>query len=135
LSDAGIFIYKDKNGAPKVVVVVYVDDAIFLEQDKFIVSKVKDLFIKIWECRDLGETKEFLHMRIVQGNGFIAIDQKDYLHKVLEHFDLINAKAAPPLLPIGYVPASNKASVDEKTLSQISASDRLTAIHNARDSS
>jgi hypothetical protein len=30
LSDSGIFVYKDKNGAPKVIVIVYVDDAIFL---------------------------------------------------------------------------------------------------------
>jgi hypothetical protein len=52
-------------------------------------------------------------MRIVQGNGFIAIDQRDYLHKVLERFDLINAKSAPTPLPIGYVPAPNEAPVDE----------------------
>jgi hypothetical protein len=36
-----------------------------------------------------------------------------YLHKVLEHFDLINAKVAPTPLPMGYVPTPNEAPVDE----------------------
>jgi hypothetical protein len=66
LSDLGIFVYKDKNGAPKVIVVIYVDNAIFLGQDISIVRRVKDLFMKIWECQDLGDTKEFLCMRIVR---------------------------------------------------------------------
>jgi hypothetical protein len=114
LSDSGIFVYKDKNGAPKVIVIVYVDDAIFLGRDMSIVRRVKDLFMKIWECRDLGDTKEFLRMRIVHGNGYITIDQQDYLRKVLERFDLINAKAAPTPLPMGYVPTPNEAPVDEQ---------------------
>ena len=114
LSDSGIFVYKDKNGAPKVIVIIYVDDAIFLGQDMSIVRRVKDLFMKIWECRDLGDTKEFLRMRILRGNGYITIDQQDYLHKVLEHFDLINAKAAPTPLPMGYILTPNEAPVDEQ---------------------
>jgi hypothetical protein len=73
LSDSGIFVYKDKNGAPKVIVIVYVDNAIFLGQDMSIVRRVKDLFMKIWKCCDLGDTKEFLHMRIVHGNGYITV--------------------------------------------------------------
>jgi hypothetical protein len=36
------------------------------------------------------------------------------LCKVLERFNLINAKAAPTLLPMGYVPTPNKAPVDEQ---------------------
>ena len=35
LSDSGIFVYKDKNGAPKVIVIVYVDDAIFEEPEVY----------------------------------------------------------------------------------------------------
>ena len=73
LSDSGIFVYKDKKGAPKVIVIVYVDDAIFLGQDMSIVRRVKDLFMKIWECHDLGDTKEFLCMRIVCGNHCMQI--------------------------------------------------------------
>ena len=51
--------------------------------------------MKIWECRDLGDTQEFLRMRIIKSKGRIKIDQVDYLHKVLQRFDLLNAKAPP----------------------------------------
>jgi len=47
LSESGIFVYKDKNGTPKVIVIIYVDDAIFLGRDMSIVKRVKDLFMKI----------------------------------------------------------------------------------------
>ena len=36
------------------------------------------------ECRDLGEVKEFLHMRITRNGKDICLDQRDYLDKVLE---------------------------------------------------
>ena len=60
--------------------------------------------MKIWECRDLGDTQEFLCMRIVKSKGCIKIDQVDYLHKVLQWFNLLNVKAPPTPLPEGYQP-------------------------------
>src|SRR6202012_3730016 len=66
--------------------------------------------MKIWECRDLGDTKEFLHMHILHSKGKILIDQKDYLQKVLHRFNLLNAKSVPTLLPEGYHPAPNKGT-------------------------
>ncbi len=64
----------------------------------------------IWECRDLGDTKEFLHMCILRNKGRILVNQKDYLQKVLQHFNLINAKSVPTPLPEGYHPSPNKGS-------------------------
>src|ERR1700744_3153357 len=63
--------------------------------------------MKIWECRDLGDTKEFLCMHILHSKGKILIDQKDYLQKVLQRFNLLNAKSVPTPLPEGYHPAPN----------------------------
>jgi hypothetical protein len=47
-----------------------------------------------WECRDLGEFKEFLCMCITQKKKDIYLDQHDYLDKVLERFSTANAKSA-----------------------------------------
>jgi Reverse transcriptase (RNA-dependent DNA polymerase) len=47
-----------------------------------------------WECRDLGEVKEFLCMRITQKGKDIHLDQRDYLDKVLERFSMTDAKSA-----------------------------------------
>ena len=68
--------------------------------------------MKIWECRDLGDTQEFLCMCIVKSKGCIKIDQVDYLHKVLQRFNLFNVKAPPTPLPEGYQPHPSTSPTD-----------------------
>ena len=74
--------------------------------------------MKIWECRDLGDTQEFLRMRIVKSKGHIKIDQVDYLHKVLQWFNLLNAKAPPTPLPEGYQPRPSTSPADPELWSK-----------------
>jgi hypothetical protein len=104
VSDSGIFVNKGKT----IVIIVYVDDVLFLGANKKDISSLKERFMQIWECRDLGDMQEFLHMHIVKSKGHILIDQVDYLHKVLQRFKLINAKTVPTPLPEGYQPLPNK---------------------------
>jgi Reverse transcriptase (RNA-dependent DNA polymerase) len=59
-SDAGIFVCRE--GTELIVAVVYVDDTMFFGKNKKLVDKKKALFMNKWECRDLGEVKEFLRM-------------------------------------------------------------------------
>ena len=66
--------------------VVYVDDAMFFSKNKKLVKKKKALFMAKWECQDLGDVKEFLHMHITRTRSGITIDQCDYLEKVLTRF-------------------------------------------------
>jgi hypothetical protein len=110
-SDARLFVYKAKNGQ-FVIAVIYVDDALFLGPDKSLIAKVKAIFMAKWECRDLGEAKEFLRMRIKRKGQLLMINQQPYLEKVLECYDMQNAKAAPTPLPAGYypVPSTEEAS-------------------------
>ncbi|KAL7281533.1 hypothetical protein ACG7TL_004850 [Trametes sanguinea] len=111
VSDPGLFICKDKNGQ-LVIVVVYVDDALFCGPDKALVEKMKAKFMKKWECRDLGEVKEFLRMRIQRSGSMIRIDQCAYLEKVLQRCGMQNAKSAPTPLPAGYYPKPNDGTAD-----------------------
>ena len=69
LSDLGIFVNKMKS----IFAIVYVDNVLFLGPKKKDLLHVKQEFIK-WECRDLGEAKEFLHMCIQCKNGKIYLD-------------------------------------------------------------
>ena len=78
-SDAGIFHHKQFN----VVVIAYVDDCIFAGKNKSNILKLKIQFMKIWECRDLGEAKEFLKMRIRRVGRKLILDQRDYLNKIV----------------------------------------------------
>src|SRR6266851_2473904 len=103
-SDSGIFVNKDQS----IIVIVYVDDVLFLGTDKQKLLKIKELFMKQWECRDLGDAQEFLHMCIRQKDGKIYLNQTTYLQKVIEHFNLQNAKPALTPLPKGYQPSPVK---------------------------
>jgi Reverse transcriptase (RNA-dependent DNA polymerase) len=71
-----------------------------------------------WECRDLGEIKEFLCMRITRKGKDIHLDQHDYLDKVLECFSMTNAKSAPTPLPSNWVPQLNKEKASPELLRQ-----------------
>jgi Reverse transcriptase (RNA-dependent DNA polymerase) len=104
-SDSGIFVYKDNGDL--VIAVVYVDDALFLGSNLPLVNRLKSLFMNKWECRNLGDTKEFLCMRIIHKQGMIFLDQTAYLQKVLQRFQMTNARAAVTPLPAGYNPVPN----------------------------
>ena len=108
LSDSGLFVNKDKS----IVAIVYVDDVLFMGANKKSLLELKQRFMKIWECRDLGNTQKFLHMCIKCNNGKIYLDQTAYLQKVLQCFDLQNAKSVPTPLPEGYYPSISKSSPD-----------------------
>jgi hypothetical protein len=78
------------------------------------VDMVKAMFMDIWECRDLGDTREFLRMNIHRQGNTIILEQKEYLRKVLERFNMHNARSAPTPLPMGYTPSPNLEPVDEQ---------------------
>jgi Reverse transcriptase (RNA-dependent DNA polymerase) len=86
-SDSGVFVLM-RSWKPEVIVIVYVDDTVFLGCQKHLVNNFKECFMHTWECRDLGETKEFLKMRITCLKGVITLDQKDYLMTVLKRFNM-----------------------------------------------
>ncbi|TFY60406.1 hypothetical protein EVJ58_g5173 [Rhodofomes roseus] len=111
VSDAGIFIYKTKDGH-FVLVIVYVDDALFCGKDKSLVAKLKNCFMKNWECHNLGNVKEFLCMRITRKGDNIHLDQTAYLETVLQRCGMQNAKSAPTPLPVGHKPEPHTCLVD-----------------------
>ena len=109
-TDAGIYIIYD--GEDQIIVIIYVDDAIFAGRNKAKVLRAKELFMKRWECRDLGDVKEFLRMQIQRISSKIVIDQCAYLDTVLERCGMTNAKTAKTPLPEGYIPMPNEEEVN-----------------------
>ena len=107
--------------APELIMaVVYVDDTMFFGKNEKLVKKKKAFFMAKWECRDLGDVKEFLHMHITHIRTGITIDQCDYLEKVLIRFQLTDAKAAITPLLSNWQPKANtgKATAAEITCYQ-----------------
>ena len=62
ISNAGLFIWKNKHGF--VITVIYVDDALFCGPNKALVQELKEKFMKRWECWDLGDVTKFLCMKV-----------------------------------------------------------------------
>lgn len=80
-SDVRLFVYQ--KGKYFVLAIIYVDYAIFCDPNKVLVHKLKALFMKKWECHNLGEIKQFLWMNMCWDGHHIYIDQWNYLDKVL----------------------------------------------------
>ena len=110
-ANAGIFVCQHKDGT-MLVMLAYVDDILFLGPNKILLLNKKALLMKRWECRDLGECKEFLRMRITRKAGKIYIDQTVYLQKILLRFGITNSRFAATPLPQGYKPLDNNTAPD-----------------------
>jgi len=102
-ADAGIFVAKHADRT-MVIILMYVDGIILTGPNAVQVASKKKLFMDKWECHDLGECREFLHMRIEYQGGKTYLDQVPYLEKILKHFGMANAKATQTPLPTSYKP-------------------------------
>jgi len=115
-SDAGVYYYHDKKTKALVIVIVYVDDVCFMgTKGSLLLNELKQKFIARWECRDLGETTEFLGMHISRDrkNQKIFINQCEYLEKVLARFNVATNPTHTPL-PSEFSFKPNEKQYDSK---------------------
>ena len=85
-SDSGIyvkFICKDI-----ILIVIYIDDALFLGSNKLQVLSHKKKPMQKWKSRVLGKAKEYLDMRVTRDcwKKSLILDQIKYVSKVIKHF-------------------------------------------------
>ncbi|KAI3619346.1 gag-pol polyprotein [Moniliophthora roreri] len=118
ISDAGVYYFIRGNDI--IIAIVYVDDAIFMGSNSSLLHSKKKEFMKIWECRDLGEPREFLRMRITRDRKrrTLSLDQSDYLEKIIKRFGMENANPTRTPLPAGYKPTANKGEANSTIRSQ-----------------
>jgi len=68
VSDAGIYVHQGVTRNKKVkvllILIIYIDDVLFTGSDRKYLGMMKEKFMKVWECRDLGAAKEYLGMEI-----------------------------------------------------------------------
>jgi hypothetical protein len=116
-ADAGIFVARHSDGTV-VIMLAYVDDIIITGPNATQIASKKQLFMDKWECRDLGQCKEFLRMRIGNRDGKTYLDQVLYLDKILKRFNMIDAREARTPLPSGYKPDPFDGTTTAKLQSQ-----------------
>ncbi|KAK9754673.1 Reverse transcriptase (RNA-dependent DNA polymerase) [Popillia japonica] len=70
---------------------VYVDDLIFVSNDKHVMNKAKEYLQQEFKMKDMGEIKNCLGFRITgdRQHGKLWIDQEEYLRQVLDRFQFL----------------------------------------------
>ena len=107
LADPGVYIYFHNQDL--IILIIYVDDALFMGSNHSYLKFKKQEFMNKWESHDLEEVKEYLGMQITRDHikKTLKLDQILYAEKVVKHFKLDNAKIACTPLSSGYNPMPN----------------------------
>ena len=101
IADPGTY-YKI-TGNTIIILLIYVDDVLFIGRNKAQLLNHKKKFMKQWKSHDLGEAKEYLGMRITKDSKahMITLDQTCYAEKVAKCFGQENCKEVSTPLPTG----------------------------------
>ena len=119
-SEAGIFFYK-KKGTNIVIGIIYIDNALFCSPNKAVVDSIKVQFMCKWECRDLGELKEFLRMCHDRDHTYPYSPYSDLSTPIPSHQNHSRAPNDKPK-PSGSIPSqlASNASPNPLTPSRLS---------------
>ncbi|CAM8878001.1 unnamed protein product [Rhodiola kirilowii] len=100
-SDADHCFYFKKLDDGYIIPLLYVDDMLIAGSSAQEVSKLKKQLSKRFAMKDLGEGKQILGMRIEcdRKAGKLHLSQAEYIKKILERFNMQDAK--PAKIPLG----------------------------------
>eukprot|EP00253_Pinus_taeda_P028962 PITA_28962 len=86
-----ILYIKEKDGKI-LIVVLYVDDVIFIGNDDCLIENFKIVMKEEFEMTDMGFLKYFLGIEVEQNGNGIFISQEKYANEVLERFNMQKCK-------------------------------------------
>jgi hypothetical protein len=94
-SDVSIFILRDEDGG-MIIILVYVDDMALFATALRLITQFKKLIGSHYKYTDLGEIKQFLGLNIIRDrkNKTITIDQRHYIHKIVDRFNMSSSRGA-----------------------------------------
>ena len=84
-----------------IILLLYVDDMLIVESSIEEINDLKKQLSKQFAIKDLGAAKQILGMRIIRdkANGTLKLSQSEYVKKVLNRFNMNEAK--PMSTPLG----------------------------------
>lgn len=74
------------------IIAIYVDDLLIFWKNASVLDHIKKALNTSFKMKDLGTAKCCLGINIKQSNGKIELDQKNYINKVLERFNMKDCK-------------------------------------------
>lgn len=100
LSEPCVYIKSDGNGN-LIILALYVDDILIFSKDTLMKNKLKEELMKTFEMKDLGRATHVLGMRLKQEHNKIILDQRNYIQKVLQQFNMADCKPVNTPLECG----------------------------------
>ena len=93
-SDHCVFVQKFSDD-DFIVLLLYVDDMLIIGRNVYRINSLKKQLSKSFAMKDLGPTKQILGMKIVRDRCIkkLWLSQEKYIEKVLQRFNMYNAKA------------------------------------------
>ena len=100
-SDAGVHILRQREGDHEIILILYVDDLLIMGKSQLMIYSIKKQLMAAYQMKDLGAATSYLSIRITRDRKCwsIWIDQEDYVHNALTHFNLLNANDTKTPLP------------------------------------
>ena len=114
--DSCVYI-KHVNGS-SIYLLLYVDDMLIAAKSKVEITKLKKLLSSEFDMKDLGAAKKILGMEITRDrkSGLLFLSQQNYVKKVLQRFNMQDAKAvSTPIAPHFKLSAAQCPVTDEET--------------------
>eukprot|EP00253_Pinus_taeda_P005203 PITA_05203 len=94
-------LYIKESEGKILIVIIYIDDFIFIDSDDFLNVNFKQVMKSEVEMTDLGLLRYFLGIEVKQTENGIFISQAKYAEEILERFKMQNNKSAPTPTVIG----------------------------------
>ena len=88
-----------------VIIVVWVDDLIIAASNESLLNDTKQMLKDKFNMKDLGRLSYFLGIDFKQENGLVKMNQKRYLLKILDKFEMADCKprSTPSEQKIDYI--------------------------------
>lgn len=80
------------SGNLMLIIAIYVDDFLIFYKEQDELSRIKAYLNKTFHMKDLGKVKSCIGIRIKQGDGFIEIDQSQYIRDIIKRFRMEDCK-------------------------------------------
>ncbi|XP_059291841.1 F-box/LRR-repeat protein At5g63520-like [Lycium ferocissimum] len=108
-SDHCVFVQRFSHDDDFIILLLYVDDMLIVGKNASRIGELKKQLSKSFAMKDLGHAKQILGMSITRSRDEkkLYLSQKKYIERVLERFNMKNAKRVSTPLP-GHLKLSKK---------------------------
>ena len=91
--DPCLYVKKPRDG-PIIMLILYVDDMLIAGHSKKDIADLNKKLSSQFDMKDLGDAHHILGMHVTrdQKKGLLYLSQEEYVHKVLEHFNMQNGR-------------------------------------------